>query len=54
MTECEYCANEPEPGWMETSNNGPIVPCPLCNFDGKRPRESRSLSRYADAVGMEI
>lgn len=27
---CFYCANEPEPGWFETDNNGPIVRCPLC------------------------
>ncbi len=28
---CEHCASEAEPGWIETDNNGPIVPCPLCN-----------------------
>lgn len=31
MNACEYCANGPEPGWIETDNNGPIVPCPVCN-----------------------
>lgn len=27
---CEHCRNEPEPGWIETDNNGPIMPC-RCN-----------------------
>lgn len=27
---CEYCRREPEPGWIEQDNNGPIVPC-FCN-----------------------
>lgn len=29
--ECPACKGEPEPGWIETPNNGPIVPCWLCN-----------------------
>lgn len=36
--ECFYCQGEPEPGWIETDNNGPIVPCIVCNRDGKKPR----------------
>lgn len=28
---CFYCKGEPETGWIETDNNGPIVPCPVCN-----------------------
>lgn len=28
---CSYCENEPEPGYIEIDNNGPIVPCPMCN-----------------------
>lgn len=28
---CDYCRDEPEPGRIETPNNGPIVPCPMCN-----------------------
>ena len=28
---CEYCEGEPEPGWIEMPNNGPIVECPFCN-----------------------
>lgn len=27
---CAYCRNEPEPGWIEMDNNGPIVRCPVC------------------------
>lgn len=27
---CGYCRKEPEPGWIETDNNGPIVRCPFC------------------------
>lgn len=30
---CPYCENEPEPGWIETENNGPIVRCPFCTPD---------------------
>ncbi|MER9829197.1 hypothetical protein NKJ51_12520 [Mesorhizobium sp. M0134] len=29
---CFYFEDEPEPGWIETDNNGPIVPCPVCNL----------------------
>lgn len=28
---CRYCEGEPELGWIETDNNGPIVRCPICN-----------------------
>ena len=31
---CEYCAGEPEPGRIETPNNGPIVECPICKGTG--------------------
>lgn len=37
---CPHCRNEPEPGWIETDNNGPIVPCPVCNPNGDYGRES--------------
>lgn len=30
---CPACAGEPEPGWIETDDNGPIVPCGLCTPD---------------------
>lgn len=28
---CPACEREPEPGYIEMENNGPIVPCWLCN-----------------------
>jgi hypothetical protein len=29
---CDYCKGDgPEPGMIFTDNNGPIVPCPVCN-----------------------
>ena len=33
---CSYCevSGQTEKGWIETDNNGPIVPCPVCNDDG--------------------
>lgn len=31
QVQCFYCASEPEPGWIETPDNGPIVRCPFCN-----------------------
>lgn len=30
-TPCRVCRNEQEPGYLETDNNGPIVPCYWCN-----------------------
>jgi hypothetical protein len=27
---CRYCEDQPEPGRIETDNNGPIVDCPMC------------------------
>jgi hypothetical protein len=30
IADCYYCKNEAEPGRIETDNNGPIVPCPVC------------------------
>jgi hypothetical protein len=38
---CEYDRRFPETatgGWMYPGNNGPIVPCPMCNPDQKQPR----------------
>lgn len=35
---CEYCKGEPEPGWIEMDNNGPVVCCPVCNPDGDAER----------------
>lgn len=31
VTDCVACKNEPEKGFIETDNNGPIVPCWKCN-----------------------
>ena len=28
---CAYCKGEPEPGYIEMPDNGPVVPCPVCN-----------------------
>lgn len=39
---CEYDRRFPPlegGGWLQQDNNGPIVPCPVCNDDGKHPRE---------------
>jgi hypothetical protein len=39
-TECPHCEYDRRfpgfegGGWMQQDNNGPIVPCPLCNDDG--------------------
>lgn len=30
---CPGCGGEPEPGFIEQPNNGPIVACPYCNAD---------------------
>lgn len=38
---CEYDSRFPEfeaGGWLQQDNNGPIVPCPVCNPNGERPR----------------
>lgn len=38
---CEYDRRFPPlegGGWLQQDNNGPIVPCPVCNDDGKHPR----------------
>lgn len=35
---CQHCINETERGWIEQDNNGPIVPCPVCNRDEKIKR----------------
>jgi DNA-directed RNA polymerase subunit RPC12/RpoP len=35
---CSYCAREPEPGWIEMNDNGPIVRCPVCEHRALRSR----------------
>jgi hypothetical protein len=36
---CKFCEGEPEPGWIETDNNGPIRCCPVCNPSGDDDRK---------------
>ena len=39
---CEYDRRFPgfeAGGWMQQPNNGPIVPCPLCNDSAAYPRD---------------
>ena len=40
---CQHCASDATwlgyPGWIEQDNNGPIVPCPVCNDDGAMERK---------------
>lgn len=39
---CEYDRRFPGfefGGWMQQDNNGPIVPCPMCNDDGAYLRD---------------
>jgi hypothetical protein len=43
--DCPHCAYDRRfpglemGGWLQQDNNGPIVSCPLCNDDGKHPRD---------------
>lgn len=30
-SDCPACKGEPDPGYIEMPDNGPIVPCYLCN-----------------------
>lgn len=39
---CPGCRTEAEPGWIEMDNNGPIVPCWLCNRE-EWLKDSRTL-----------
>ena len=39
--DCPQCKREAEPGWIELDNNGPIVPCLLCNRNGDYRRDDR-------------
>jgi hypothetical protein len=50
---CPHCKGEPEPGWIEMPDNGPIVPCPLCNpldeYDlAERQRDAAIRSRLTE------
>lgn len=40
--DCKYCKRDNKvlgPGWIEMDNNGPIVPCPVCNDNGRYVRQ---------------
>jgi tRNA G26 N,N-dimethylase Trm1 len=40
--DCPHCRYDHKfygPGWVYLGNNGPISPCPLCNPEGKHPRQ---------------
>ena len=53
MMACEYCKGEPETGWIETENNGPIVACPVCNPNGEREREWQRAEMERDRQEAE-
>ena len=38
---CAYCDGGPEPGFLWTDNNGPIVSGPVCNFEYDSPKAVR-------------
>jgi hypothetical protein len=43
---CKYCEGAgPEPGFLWTENNGPIVTCPLCNDIGPDLDRNQPLHR---------
>jgi len=48
--ECPACENECERGWIEMDNNGPIVPCWVCNKDGKRNGEIIAMTNPQTTV----
>jgi hypothetical protein len=47
VTTCRHCKGAgPKAGWIEQNNNGPIVPCPVCN-----PKADREIE-YERAVAQ--
>jgi len=54
VSECLYCKGEPEPGFIETLNNGPIVACPLCNKDYDTPQRRREREYEAAMAQMAL
>jgi hypothetical protein len=42
---CDHCKGEPEPGYIELLNNGPVVPCPFCNPKTQREIEYEKALR---------
>lgn len=56
---CPHCKGEPEPGWIEMPDNGPVVPCPVCNplddYDlAERQRATAIRSRRTVMIKDEI
>jgi len=45
MTMCEYCDDK---GEIETDNNGPIVKCPVCEYDYEQ--DSTPWSKGGDTL----
>lgn len=52
LKRCEYCRDEPLAGWIETDNNGPVVPCPSCNDKSRFEREyEKAVAARANPQG---
>lgn len=49
---CPACKGEPESGFIEMVNNGPIVPCRTCNSDPESCADVPSL-RHCEAANRE-
>lgn len=49
---CPACKGEPESGFIEMDNNGPIVPCRTCNSDPESCADVPSL-RHCEAANRE-
>ncbi len=53
-SDCPHCAYDRQfggfetGGWLQQDNNGPIVPCPVCNDDGLHP--FNALNETLDAM----
>lgn len=51
---CQHCAYDRRfpgfetGGWIDTGNNGPIVPCPVCNDEGSWPFDPAAWCRDED------
>ena len=47
---CHYCKGYPDPGFIESDNNGPIYGCPVCNaeYNSEKARRQREFDRAMD------
>lgn len=53
---CEYDRRFPHTdmgGWIYFGNNGPFVPCGLCNPDGSHPRISAEECRGPEVASQK-